>query len=257
MHDSPWRATTRFSGRVENYVRYRPGYPAQVVTILADQAGLARESIVADVGSGTGISTRLFLDSGNVVYAVEPNQEMRAAAETLLRGYSTFHGVAGTAEATGLAAGSVDFVVAGQAFHWFDVPRARREFLRILRPRGWAVLMWNTRRTDTTAFLRGYESLLNEFGTDYQEVNHAHVTKATLRGFFGDSPPHCRKLPNEQVFDFEGLTGRLLSSSYVPAEGDSRYGPMLQALAALFATHQKEGRVRFEYDTELYFGRLE
>ncbi len=247
--------TQRFSSRVENYVRYRPGYPADVLRMLTEETGFSPLAVVADVGAGTGISTRLFLDHGNTVFAVEPNDAMRAAAETLLRGEPRFHSKSGTAEATTLADHSIDYVVAGQAFHWFDVDRTRGEFLRVVRPGGWVVLMWNTRKTDTTPFLRGYEKLLLEFGTDYQEVNHANVSPETLQHFFGTTPCY-RALANEQVFDLAGLTGRLLSSSYVPGEDDPRQAPMLAALERLFAAHEQAGRVRFEYDTELYFGHL-
>jgi SAM-dependent methyltransferase len=256
VQPAPRDPTGRFSSRVENYVRYRPGYPADVLRILTAEAGLTPAAIVADVGSGTGISTRLFLGNGNEVFAVEPNRDMREAAEAALRGHGGFHCIAATAEETTLPPSSVDFVVAGQAFHWFDVERARREFMRILRLQGIAVLMWNTRRTDSTPFLRGYEALLQEFGTDYREVNHANVSEQVLRVFFGGRPPNICKLPNEQVFDYAGLEGRLLSSSYVPAVGDPRHEPMLAALARLFDEHQQNNQVRFEYETELYFGRL-
>jgi SAM-dependent methyltransferase len=248
--------TRRFSGRVDNYARYRPGYPAEVLRILRAEAGLTPAAIVADVGSGTGISTRLFLDHGNEVFAVEPNADMRQAAEAALRAYRQFHSVEGTAEDTRLAPASVDFVVAGQAFHWFRVAEARREFLRIVRSPRQVVLMWNTRRSNTTPFLRDYEALLQEFGTDYREVNHANIDQAVLRSFFGGRMPEIRSLPNKQVFDYAGLEGRLLSSSYVPASGDHRYRPMLAALARLFDEHQHNGQVCFEYDTELYFGPL-
>jgi len=246
----------RFTNRVENYVRYRPGYPPEVWQVLAERAGLTTTSVVADIGSGTGISTKLFLDHGNTVYAVEPNDAMRAAAEKLLRLAPRFHSVAATAEQTNLADASVDLIVAGQAFHWFRVPEARREFQRILRPSGWVALLWNTRRTDSTPFLRGYERLLLEFGTDYREVNHANVSATTLPEFFG-APPEYVRLDNVQHFDLAGLTGRLLSSSYVPAEDDLRYRPMLDTLQRLFDTHQQHGQVSFEYDTELYFGKID
>ncbi len=248
-------STNRFTDRVENYVRFRPGYPCEVLQVLATQAGLTSSMVVADVGAGTGISSRLFLENGNTVFAVEPNDAMRAAAEKLLNPLPRFHSVAGTAEQTTLDDTSIDLVVAGQAFHWFRVPEARREFKRILRPAGWVVLLWNTRRTDSTPFLRGYEQLLLDFGTDYREVNHANLSEPTLREFFGSSPRYAR-LDNVQHFDLAGLTGRLLSSSYVPAADDPRYQPMLAALGQLFATYQEQGQVAFEYDTELYFGTL-
>lgn len=155
--------TERFSNRAEDYVRYRPGYPRAILPPLREDCGLAPESRIADVGSGTGLLGRVFLDDGETVYGVEPNAEMRAAGERSLRGYPRFHSVAASAEATSLAEASVDFIVAGQAFHWFDAQAARREFARILRPGGWVAVLWNERRTDATGFLRAYEALLRRF----------------------------------------------------------------------------------------------
>lgn len=248
-------STRRFSDRVENYVKYRPGYPDGVLPILRDETGLTPASVVADVGSGTGISAELFLRAGHTVFGVEPNAAMRAAAEELLRGYPAFHSVDGAAEATTLADASVDHVVAGQAFHWFDVDGARREFARILRPGGWVVLLWNSRRMDTTPFLRAYEALLQEFGTDYREVRHDNITHESLASFFF-GVFRKRTLPNEQRLDFDGIRGRLLSSSYAPGEGHPRHAPMLAELERIFAAHQEDGRVSLEYETEIYFGHV-
>jgi SAM-dependent methyltransferase len=247
-------ATTRFSDRVENYVRYRPGYPGEVLDVLRAETGLAPGHAVADVGSGTGISAKLFLDAGHPVFAVEPNAEMRAAAEAMLGGDPRFRSVDGTASATTLPDGSVDYVVAAQAFHWFDPAAVAPEWRRILRPEGWMVLLWNTRQTDSTPFLRAYEALLHEHGTDYASVNHENVTEDALRAVLGDGYTR-RAVPNVQVFDFEGLKGRLLSSSYAPNVDHPGHAPMIAALRRIFDEHQQDGRVRFEYDTEIYFGR--
>jgi SAM-dependent methyltransferase len=246
-------STKRFSDRVENYVRYRPGYPSEVLQVLADEADLTRTAIVADIGSGTGISSKLFLDFGNTVYGVEPNDEMRAAAERLLSDYSSFHSIAGTAENTTLAEASMDFVVAGQAFHWFDHEKARGEFARILRPGGVALLMWNTRRNDTP-FAVEYEELLHRYGTDYGSVNHKNITATEIERFFSPALVLQRKLPNHQMMDLEALTGRILSCSYMPAEGHPQFVPMLAAIRELFERHQTGGQVRLEYETEVYFG---
>jgi SAM-dependent methyltransferase len=247
-------ATTRFSDRVQNYVRYRPGYPARVLEVLRAETGLAPGQVIADVGSGTGISAKLFLDAGQVVHAVEPNAEMRAAAEAVLGADPRFHSVDGTAEATTLPDAGVDFVVAAQAFHWFDPAAVAPEWRRILRPGGWMVLLWNTRHTDTTPFLRAYEALLREHGTDYTSVNHENVTDDSLRTVLG--PDFARRVvPNEQVFDFDALRGRLLSSSYAPNVDHPGYAPMMDALRRIFTEHARDGRVAFEYDTEIYFGR--
>ena len=249
-------ATTRFSDRVQNYVRYRPGYPPAVLEVVRAETGLAPGQVVADVGSGTGISAKLFLDAGHPVYAVEPNAEMRAAAEAMLGAAPRFRSVDGSAEATTLPAASVDLVVAAQAFHWFHPARVAAEWRRILRPGGWMVLLWNTRRTDSTPFLRAYEALLREHGTDYSAVNHENVTEESLRTALGEGYGR-RVVPSEQVFDFQGLKGRLLSSSYAPNVGHPGHEPMLAELERIFREHQQDGRVRFEYDTEIYFGRVD
>jgi len=248
--------TTRFSTRVADYIRYRPGYPAGLLEILKAEAGLSPQCMVADIGSGTGISTELLLRSGATVYAVEPNAEMRHAAEQMLGDKPNFRSVDGRAEATGLPDAGIDLITAGQAFHWFDREEARREFARILRPNGWVALFWNTRRTDASGFLRGYEELLREYATDYAQVDHRHVDTQAIAVFFR-GPFETRALANEQVFDFEGLKGRLLSSSYAPAAGHPGHLPMIDALRLLYDRHAEDGSVRFAYDVEVYFGRLE
>ncbi|HEX8220837.1 MAG TPA: class I SAM-dependent methyltransferase [Chloroflexia bacterium] len=247
--------TQRFSTRVENYVKYRPGYPPGVLDTLAAECGLTSASVIADVGSGTGILAEVFLSNGNTVYGIEPNREMREAAERLLLGYPNFHSLDARAEDTTLAGGSVDFVTAGQAFHWFQPSEARSEFQRILKAGGWVALAWNTRQTDTTPFLRAYEQMLNTYGTDYAEVHHrGNATEDVIEQFYG-SPPQVASFPNSQSFDFQGLRGRLLSSSYTPEPGHPDHEPMLQALRAIFDEHQVGGRVIFEYETQLYYGQ--
>jgi SAM-dependent methyltransferase len=245
----------RFTGRVDDYVRARPSYPAAVVADLANAGRLSPGAVVADIGSGTGISTELFLAAGYEVIGVEPNAAMRAAAEESLSGYSRFRSQPGSAEATGLAAASIDLVVAAQAFHWFDVARTRPEFRRILRPSGWLALIWNARRARGTAFLEAYEELLLRFGTDYAQVGHRGVGGERLAAFFG-GPFNTRRYDNRQALDFAGLRSRLLSSSYIPAAGDPAHAAMLDSLAALFAAHATDGRVEFVYDTEVHTGRL-
>lgn len=247
-------STSRFSDRVDNYVRYRPTYPAAVLTLLQDRTALQPASAIADIGSGTGISAQLFLQNGNTVFGIEPNAAMREAAETQLR-QPNFHSITGTAETTTLPAQSVDYIVAAQAFHWFDQAKARQEFVRILRPHGWIVLMWNSRRTESTDFLKAYEALLQAYGTDYQEIRHSNNREEDLRSFFSGSV-EVESLYNEQLFDFEGLKGRLLSSSYAPNPEHPQHKPMIQALKAVFEQYEEQGQVRFEYDTKVYFGRL-
>jgi len=256
MPASDARPTDRFSNRVENYVRYRPTYPTAVLDILKQEIGLSPTWRIADIGSGTGISSELFLRNGNVVYGVEPNRPMREAAERLLDRYPKFTSFDGAAEATTLPSRSVDCIVAAQAFHWFDAPTAREECVRVLRPGGWSVLIWNTRRVDTTPFLRGYEALLLEYGTDYQRVRHDRIDKARLSDFFGASGGIDRFVDNRQRLTLDGLRGRLLSSSYVPAPGEPRHEAMIEALERLFRDQQHDGEVSLDYNTQVFMGQF-
>jgi ubiquinone/menaquinone biosynthesis C-methylase UbiE len=246
----------RFSSRVADYVRYRPGYPRAVLDPLREECGLTAESVVADIGSGTGLLSRLFLDNGNVVYGVEPNAEMRAAGERFLSGYAKFHSVAAPAEATTLPDASVDFVTAGQSFHWFNPEAAHREFARILKAGGWAVVIWNERRVETSALLRAYEDLLRKYSPDYAQVSARYPETLRMSEFFGPNQLRQREFPNEQIFDFEGFRGRLLSSSYSPPKEHPNHAPMLADLRRIFDAHNENGRVRIEYTTHLYYGRL-
>jgi SAM-dependent methyltransferase len=248
-------ATSRFSDRVQNYVLYRPGYPPEVLHTLKTECGLVPGHVVADVASGTGIWTRMLLENGNLVFGVEPNAEMREAGERLLAGFPRFTSVAGTAEGTTLAAESVGFVTAAQAAHWFNRKQSRWEFVRILKPRGWLVLLWNERLTDSTPFLRNYEQLLLTYGTDYQDIRHEHTT-SEVNEFFGPEPYQEREFEMRQEFDYSGIEGRLLSSSYAPGPEHPSYTAMLKELRAIFDAHAAEGRATFEYKTRLYFGRL-
>ena len=248
-------ATQRFSSRVDNYVRYRPGYPREVLNLLKKECDLTTESIIADIASGTGIFTRVLLENGNRVFGVEPNAEMRRAGEEFLRSYPRFTSVAGTAEATTLPDHSLEIVTAAQAAHWFDREKARGEFIRVLKPGGWCVLLWNERRTDSTPFLREYEQLLLTHGTDYQEVRHERTT-AEIAGFFSPTPFELSTLEMRQEVDYAGLEGRLLSSSYTPTPEHENYEPMLRELQRIFDEHQINDRVSLDYNTLVYYGQL-
>ena len=246
---------TRFSNRAENYARHRPNYPAGVIEILKSDCGLTPDSVIADIGSGTGILAEMFLKNGNSVFAVEPNAAMRLTAERLLKRAQKFVSIDATAEATTLETASVDFVTAAQAFHWFDRDKSRIEFSRVLKPGGWAVLIWNERRLDSTVFLRQYENLLLRYGTDYGKVRHENVT-GEIADFFSPQTFQLKTLENAQHFNFESLKGRLLSSSYTPAAGHPSFEPMLRELEEIFDANQKNGIVSFEYETRVYYGHL-
>ena len=250
------KSTERFTTRVENYVKYRPGYPPAVLDLLRAECGLTPASVIADIGSGTGILTRMFLENGNRVYGIEPNQAMREAGEQLLTGYPGFVSVAATAEETTLPDQSVDFITAGQAFHWFDLARTRPEFARILKPGGWLVLIWNSRRVASTTSLAEYEQFLKTYGTDYGNVNHTNLNRDDFQAFYNPGSYRLTHFDNQQVFDFEGLKGRFLSASYAPEPDHPNFEPMLADLRRLFDAHQVDGVVTIEYDTEVFYGQL-
>src|SRR6202140_5503027 len=249
-------ATQRFSSRVGNYVRYRPGYPSEAVQLLRSECGLNPESLVADLASGTGIFTQMLLENGNRVFGVEPNDEMRRAGERFLGSFSRFTSIAGTAEATTLSDHSVDIITAAQAAHWFDREKARREFIRVLKPAGWTVLLWNERRTDSTPFLRDYEHLLLTYGTDYHEERHERTT-AEIADFFAPSLFRSRAFEMRQEVDYSALEGRLLSSSYVPTSDRENYEPMLRELRRAFKAHQVNDRVALDYNTLVFYGQMD
>ena len=247
--------TKRFSSRVENYFRYRPGYPKELLSLLKSECGLTLQSVIADLGSGTGKLAELFLANGNAVFGVEPNLEMREAGERLLKAFANFTSIDATAEATTLHDACADFITAGQAFHWFNRKSCRTEFTRILKPGGWVVLVWNDRQTQSSRFLVEYEQLLKNCATDYAKVDHKNIDDEVVREFFGCAPVK-KLLPSSQEFDYDGLKGRLLSSSYAPEQGQPHHVEMLRDLEKLFKKHQQSGRVQFIYDTVVYYGKL-
>jgi ubiquinone/menaquinone biosynthesis C-methylase UbiE len=251
-HDS----TVRFSNRVANYAKYRPGYPDKVLDYLQHKCHLTQESVIADVGSGTGIFTKLLLDKGYSVYAVEPNDAMRHEAERQLKALDGFHSVSGTAENTTLSDKSTNLIVCAQAFHWFNNAETKAEFKRILTSYGHVALIWNNRCVEADDFAIAYELLLKQQTGDYERVNHQNLTEADFVAFYHDGKYKLAKFSNYQVFNFEQLAGRAFSSSYVPAV-DAPEGHLFNIqLKVIFDQYQTNGTVMLRYDTEVYLGRL-
>jgi SAM-dependent methyltransferase len=244
----------RFSDRVADYVRYRPSYPTALLDLLRTECSLRPGHVIADIGSGTGFLSELFLKNGNRVYGIEPNEAMRRAGEEYLASYDGFSSIEGSAEATTLDDSSIDFVTAGQSFHWFEPDSARREFVRILKSGGWMVIAWNDRRMDEAPFTRAYENLLDRFGIDYKQVKDSYPEADRITYFL--STFSQRDLPNFQIFDWDSLRGRLRSSSFTPTEGHANYAPMMDELRKLFDAWQQDGQVRMDYFTRIYFGHL-
>ena len=247
----------RFSSRVEKYIKYRPGYPQEIIEFLKEKKILSKNSVIADIGSGTGILSEHFLKEGNIVYGIEPNIDMRNAGERLLSKYSDFVSINGSAESTTLESNTVDIIIVGQAFHWFNLEKARLEFIRILKPENWVVLIWNRRKKETDEFLKEYEKFLLKYGTDYKAIEKS---KLDFDNFFGrtKSDKMYEKIifENYQIFDYNGLEGRLLSTSYIPLDDHPKYNNMLLDLKKLFKKYQKNGIIRFAYDTEVVYGQL-
>ncbi|MBO9605691.1 MAG: class I SAM-dependent methyltransferase [Paenibacillaceae bacterium] len=250
-------STKRFTSRVGNYVKYRPSYPQQAIDFLYDELGFASASAIADVGSGTGIFTSLLLDRGSRVYAVEPNEAMREAAERQFEDRPGFVSCIGTAEQTGLDDETVDRIVCAQSFHWFDQVKTKAEFARVLRPGGIVALVWNNWHSVLNPFTTDYEALLNNFGNDYQRVRHTNIQASDFERFFKDGVVRKITFGNSQHFDLEGVQGRLLSSSYIPEEGEPQYDAMIEELQRIYAKHADgNGQVAFDYVTDIYYGEL-
>lgn len=249
------KSTERFTNRVDNYVKYRPHYPVAIIPYLAAEAGLTQQSVVADIGSGTGISAEPFLDNGNIVYAVEPDKEMREAAEKLLQRYPNFRSITGTAERTTLPPHSADLIIAGQAFHWFDQDAAAKEFRRIAKENACGVLMWNIRQMNTP-FEQAYENLLHRHGVDDKDMKHRNVDPVQLGIFFATGSFREKTFQNVQRFDFPALKGLLSSSSYMPDKTHPGYTAMVKDLEDVFEKYQENGMVLFRYETKLYTGLI-
>lgn len=246
-------STQRFSDRVENYIKYRPSYPVEAVNFLYS-LGISKESSVADIGSGTGILCELLIENVNKLYGVEPNKEMREAAEVKLKEFENFISINGSAEETTLPENSVDYITCAQAFHWFDIEKSFKEFRRILKQKGKLILLWNN-RINNTDFLKGYEEALLNFAVDYKEVNHQNLTDEILEKCF-ISDYQKTIFPNSQTFDFNGLMGRLFSSSYTPPPGHANYEKLIKQMKILFEKYNENGFVKFNYNTEIFSGQI-
>lgn len=244
----------RFSDRVDNYIKYRPGYPDKIIDYLESEKILKKDYAIADIGSGTGISCELFLKNGYKVFGVEPNKEMRDASVKLLSGYNNFQAIEGNSDNTNLINNSIDLIIGFQAFHWFDLNKSKSEFIRILKPERYAVFVWNTRKEDSD-FLIAYEKLLQTHGTDYKKVKHNNINHNIVKDFF-DSDFKYKEFDNSQKFDFVGLKGRLLSSSYAPNENEEGFEAMISELKIIFDKYNSNNSVSFDYITQVYSGRI-
>jgi len=252
--DEKMDPTKRFSNRAKLYANFRPGYPKELISFLRNKLNLSPLHLIADVGSGTGLLSKLFLDNGNVVYAVEPNLEMRQEAESIFGRDQNFHSVDGTAEHTTLAEHIIDFVTVAQAFHWFDKRLARPEFKRILKPNGKVILVNNDRKI-TDGFMQEYEGLLLKYAPDYKEQTHQDLSEKEIADFYGNESLGKKCFENYQNLDLEGFKGRLMSSSFIPLEL-SLQPAVNKELKEIFDKFETEGKIRFEYITRIWYGKI-
>ncbi len=250
------KSIDRFTDTVSNYLKYRPSYPLEILDRMRKECDLTADSIIADIGSGTGILSKLFLDDGNTVFGVEPNQKMREAAEQELKLYPHFHSINGSAEATELKSNSIDLITAGTAFHWFDFEKTKLEFKRILRSSGWVLLVWNLRALEYSPLMQEHEKLLIKYGVGYQPLIDNNAYKLQLKPFFSPNVIHSFSFTHAQYFDWPGYQGRLLSTSYIPKEHNERYENMMIDLKKIFDKYQQNNLIRYEYVTQSYYGRL-
>jgi len=245
----------KFDGKGSLYARFRPSYPQELLEYLYDQVGMGRDSAIADIGAGTGKLTRLLLERGSRVYAVEPNPDMRAAAELALKGFARLSLAEGTAEATGLPAGSVDYITVAQAFHWFDRAEFRKECRRILKPWGKVVLVWNC-RDERSELVRELECLNRKFCPGFTGFSEGIRAEGGVFSDFFEGKYTVRRFDHPLYFDQTGFLGRSLSSSYAPKEADENYYAYVLELEKLFDRYRDGTELILPNFTCCYIGSV-
>jgi SAM-dependent methyltransferase len=249
---SEFKPTERFSGIVENYARYRPGYPGEIISILEEKYNMENGKVIGDIGSGTGIFSKLLIEAGYFVFCVEPNDEMRIYSENEFAGLQNFKSVKGTAEKTNLSSQSVDAITAAQSFHWFDTFPVIDEFNRILKPDGYIILIWNDRRSDNNDFMNQYEKLLTRYCPDYSETSHKNYSSDRINSIFSGYNIDFYQIENHQDLNLDAFLGRLKSCSYCLKKDHENYNLLMDEITTLHTAFQSNGIVRFEYDTIMY-----
>ena len=246
--------TQRFSDRVENYQKFRPSYTDETIDYIFHNFGLSRDSVLADVGAGTGIFTEKLVTKCKLVYAIEPNQEMRTAADKRLSSYSSYKSINGTSDKTMIGNNSIDGITVAQAFHWFDIVKTKKEFKRILKKDAYVFLIWNNRIANTP-FLSAYEDVLKNKLPEYKVVNHKNITDEIINTFINKDYQKTI-FPNTQTFTLDGVLGRLSSSSYTPKEDTKEYHIIKEEIINAFNQYSSGGFVEFNYNTEVYSGKI-
>ncbi len=247
----------RFDGKSNIYAKYRPSYPIESLDFIFNELGVDSTSVIADIGSGTGIFTKLLLERGNTVYAVEPNGDMRAKAENDLCKYAKFHSVNGSAEKTTLTDNSVDCITVAQAFHWFNVEEFKKECKRILKPQGKVILVWNS-RDEEHIINKENERINKEFCQKFNGFSggiSGPMKNQSILAFF-NGEYKTKNFENFIQFDKDGFIGRNLSSSYAPKENDKNYKEYIKALEDMFDKFSENGIMNCPHYTKYYYGEI-
>lgn len=249
----------RFTGKADIYKKYRSSYPKELIDYLYSKSGVCKDSVIADIGSGTGIFSRLFLERGSHVYCVEPNDDMRRIAENDLggvAGFMNFTSIKATAENTGLQNGSVDFVTAAQAFHWFDMVAFKSECIRILKNGGKVILVWNTRDYESELIKRDY-SIRKEYCIDTKGLGITDIPEDS-NDFYSDNICEERIFKNNLSLSREAYVGMNLSRSYSPREDKNpdEYHGLVKELNRIFDDYNVNGIIHFPQFTKCYIGNI-
>ena len=249
----------RFSNKDENYVKYRPHYPKELIEFMQQKGLIKKGYKIGDIGAGTGKFTELLLQYGYSVIAVEPNGPMLEACKKIYGHYNDLTCLNGSSEHTKLSDISVDLITTAQAFHWFKMDETKKEWMRILKPDRYVALIWNSRikGKNASSFQKEYENLVTKFGKGYTRMQKNFQVQEKINILFEKNGYKEFHTPYSQTFDFEELKGRLLSSSYTPQPEDEIYPEMIAALKDLFDKHQIEDQIQIDYDTELSYGKLD
>jgi ubiquinone/menaquinone biosynthesis C-methylase UbiE len=248
------KSKERFTDRAKNYSKYRPSYAESLIEYLITTIDLKAEDKIADIGSGTGISSKLFLDFGNTVYGIEPNSTMRCEAEEKLKIYDAFYSIESSAEKTELDDNAVDHIVSAQAFHWFDPIPTKEEFARILKPNGSVILLWNIRESDADDFTGNLMKIIEKYSANFTKVNEK---RDIVKDFFGNTEIIYKKIPNPQFSSLERIVGELSSYSYLPNEGQENYQNMTDEVQVIFDKFKNdEDEVVLTYTTNVHIGKI-
>lgn len=249
------KGVERFSNKAQKYELYRPTYPEDSVLKILDlcKSVPANKIKIADIGSGTGKFTKLLLDKGFIVYAIEPNEQMRTIAENKFENYENFFSINTTAENTTLEDNSVSIITAAQAFHYFELDKVKKEFIRILNEEGKVVLLWNFRLRESN-FIKEYENIIYNLHSNKVEPTHAqdNMTDELFKNFFENY--EIVNISNSQEFDFDSLWGRTLSNNHMPNENEPEYFKLYEDIQKVFNKYQQNGKVLFQYRTQIVIG---